>query len=146
MTQEYEKVELPPKVMQVSELLSFREIRILLQSLGYDQVTGICLQSELLTEEEIVVEFQKMVKKGILTEQGGHFILEKRIGRMMACMGNPEATFVLFEERNDLPTCYCYRKCGEILISELYQIKRNTLKLLLLEESEYEQWKEEREL
>ena len=130
------------EIIEISQLLSFREIMILLQGIGYKTTIGIAMTEEILSEEELVTTLYEMAEKGILETKGEEFLVDRQIGEMMLCMGEPERFFEFVPGEEELPGYFCYERNGYILITQLFPRKKDTLKLTLLELSEYERWKE----
>ena len=130
------------EIIEISELLSFREIMILLQGIGCETTVGIVMTEEILSEEELVTTLYEMADKGILEAKGEEFLMDAKIGKMMLCMGEPERFFELVPEDGELPGYFCYEREGYILITQLFPRKKDMLKLTLLEQNEYERWKE----
>lgn len=131
------------EIVEISELLTFREVKILLQSLGYDSIAGIRMPEEQLTREAVIKLLHQMCEKGLLRAKEGLFIIDSRIGEMMVCMGQPDET--VFYDSGDCwsPSYFCYIKEELVLVSELYPVKKDVLKLTLFNREEYEKWKEQ---
>ena len=131
------------KIVEVSELLTFQEVKILLQSLGYDSITGIRMPEEQLTREAVIKLLHQMSEKGLLRAKGERFIMDSRIGEMMVCMGQPDKTVFYDSGDSWFPSYFCYMKEEQVLVSELYPVKKDVLKLTLFNREEYEKWKEQ---
>lgn len=132
------------KVIEINVLLTYRELKILLQSLGYSQIQGIYLPPDKLSDEEVIRTLHDMSVKKIINKKETHFVIEKKLGQMLQCMGSADQSFSLHEDRMDVPTSYCYQKGEHILVSELCEWRSNTMRLILFDREGFQQWKKER--
>lgn len=126
--------------MEKGILLEYREIFLLLESIGAESVNGICLDQKPVSDEEAVRVLAGMNRKGFLEDEGGVFRIEKRTGRMLQCMAWPEQDYPMVIEDE---TYYCYERGREVLVTSLCRTRQRTLELLLFGREEFERWKEE---
>lgn len=132
------------EVLEISRILSFSEIRILLQSLGCETTAGFIMPEEMLSEEELTKILYGMTEKGILEAKEDQFLIDRQVGKMMLCMGEPERFFEFMpEEAGELPAYFCYVKDCHVLITQMFPRKKDMLKLTLYEWNDYERWKEQ---
>ena len=93
--------------MEKGILLEYREIFLLLESIGVESVNGICLDQKPVSDEEAVRVLAGMNRKGFLENEGGVFRIEKRTGRILQCMAWPEQDYPMVIEDE---TYYCYER------------------------------------
>ena len=122
-------------------VLTGQQLGILLQSMGTWEIEGICVPMERATDEETVLLIHTMVRQGILEVRENRFAIEKTLGEMLVCMVTASQKFPL--EFSDGQFFFCYPKDDSILLTSLYQRKRNALKLTMMNKIEYGEWKEE---
>lgn len=121
-------------------LLTFQEILLLLQSLGYTEVRGIRLESKKADKEGVIRLIGGLVDKGLLIPEEETFRIEEKLGRMMVCMGEPEQDYEL---EYDGELFYCYEREEDALVTSLYQRRPEMLELRFFTEGGLKKWKEE---
>lgn len=126
---------------EISVLLTFSELRLLLQAAGYQEINGIYMEQETVSEYEVICILKQLTQKGLLQAEDDRFVIQKQLGNMLRCMGEPGSSFVL--EFQDGQFFYCYERGEFVLVTSLFQRKEKTMKLSLFSEKEYRSWKEQ---
>lgn len=121
-------------------LLSFSEILLLLQSLGYTSVRGIRMDIKKAGDGQVVQMISRLVNRGLLIPEEGRFRIEEHLGYMLICMGEPEHTY---ETEYDGELFYCYERKDKALVTSIYQRREDVLELRLFTADELKVWKEE---
>lgn len=109
-------------------LLTFQELMLILQSMGVDEIRGIYMDVEPVTDEEVIQIMYSLVQKGILTAKEDSFQLERITGRMIRCMGWPDWNYLT---EIDGESVYCYEKKGDFLITRISPLRPQTIEMTL---------------
>lgn len=68
-------------------LLTFRELTLLLQSVGVRYINGFCLSESEISDEEVIQLIGSLVRKGILKTSDTEFYMEDMVEKMIRCIG-----------------------------------------------------------
>ena len=120
-------------------LFTFHELQILLYSCGVKEWKGIVLSQQMPVEQEVLYAIHHLSKTGILVEQDGICCIRNDVKTMLQMIGNPTRTEIL----NFQQEYFCYEKGQQVVVSEHYWKRKDTIKLRLFEQQEFQKWKEE---
>ena len=112
----------------MSYQLTYKEILLLLQSAGVESINGIYIEEDPVSDEEIVLLIDGLVKKGVLCAEDDSFRMEKTVGRMIRCMGWPEKDYRAPVDGED---AYCYERGEDLLVTRPSQTRERTLEMEL---------------
>lgn len=132
-----------PVVVERGWLFTFDEIKILLYGIGAREVEGIYMGENLLTEQEIIPALHQMADRGMISAEENGFVMRQDVRKMVEIMAHPSGTFVWKVQDMGGPEFFCYAAPGEVVVSERYWRKKDTLKLRLFSTEAFEAWKEQ---
>lgn len=130
-----------PKMLERGIILTFDELRILLQALGAEEIEGVYMPEKTFTEEEVLQAMQHLVHYRILQVKGDGFYIREDIKEILAVIVSPEKTF-LFDREDENPQYFCYLAGEQIVVSEQYWRKKETVQLRWFSPVEFNRWKE----
>lgn len=137
------------EVMETGLILSFDEIRLLLYSMGVRAVEGVYMPEKVFTEQEIIGALHHLSGRGLITAHDTAFFIREDLQKMLETVANPIQTMVWAPGSADEPgedgaqEYFCYLVPGQVVVSERYWRKKDTLKLRLFTGEEFEKWKEQ---
>ena len=105
-------------------LLTFRELTLLLQSVGVRYINGFCLSESEISDEEVIQLIGSLVRKGILKTSDTEFYMEDMVEKMIRCIGWPDED---------------YEKEEYALVTKIYPVREKTLELILYSKEEFQQ-------
>lgn len=124
------------EVIEEGRLFTFDELRILFFAYGVKEIKGVYMPEKSLTPEEILFVLYHMTEKGMIKAEEVGFTIREDIREMLQIMGYPETSFVENEY-------YCYVSSGQVVVSEQYWKKKDTVKLRIFSLEKFEEWREE---
>ena len=117
-------------------LLTFRELTLLLQSVGVRYINGFCLSESEISDEEVIQLIGSLVRKGILKTSDTEFYMEDMVEKMIRCIGWPDEDYEIEQENGQI---YCYEKEEYELVTKIYPVREKTLELILYSKEEFQQ-------
>lgn len=117
-------------------LLTFRELALLLQSVGVKYINGFCLSESEISDEEVIQLIGGLVRKGILKTSDTEFYMEDMVEKMIRCIGWPDEDYEIEQENWQI---YCYEKEEDVLVTKIYPVREKTLELILYSKEEFQQ-------
>ena len=117
-------------------LLTFRELTLLLQSVGVRYINGFCLSESEISDEEVIQLIGSLVRKGILKTSDTEFYMEDMVEKMIRCIGWPDEDYEIEQENGQI---YCYEKEEYALVTKIYPVREKTLELILYSKEEFQQ-------
>ena len=100
-------------------LLTFRELTLLLQSVGVRYINGFCLSESEISDEEVIQLIGSLVRKGILKTSDTEFYMEDMVEKMICCIGWPDEDYEIEQENGQI---YCYEKEEYALVTKIYPV------------------------
>ena len=79
-------------------LLTFRELTLLLQSVGVRYINGFCLSESEISDEEVIQLIGSLVRKGILKTSDTEFYMEDMVEKMICCIGWPDEDYEIEQD------------------------------------------------
>lgn len=123
------------EVTEQGVLFTFDELRMLLAAMGADEIEGVYMPEKELSEEECLQVVHHLVCCGILHTRENGFYIRGDIRKMLGIMVAPERTGIW---NGDGQSCFCYWKEDNVVISERCWQKKETLRLKIFSEREWE--------
>ena len=123
-------------------IFGYDEFRILLYSLGYTQCEGVFMPWEDMDSERVIEGIHHLVKDGFLTAGEDGFRAEEHLEEILRIIGDHQGGFILRapEEGREY---YCYVGSGSIVVSEKLWEKKDTLRVRMMDQSEFAVWRDE---
>ena len=118
-------------------LLTFDELQLLLCSCGVEEWEGIAIPVRTYEEQEVVYTIHHLIAKKILIEQMGKIVIREDVKTMLQMMGNPLRTQIY----NFQQEYFCYEDAEKVVVTERYWKRKDTIKLRLFEQEEFQNWK-----
>ena len=117
-------------------LLTFRELTLLLQSVGVRYINGFWLSEFEISDEEVIQLIGSLVRKGILKTSDTEFYMENTVEKMIRCIGWSDEDYEIEQENGQI---YCYEKEEVVLVTKIYPVREKTLELILYSKEEFQQ-------
>ena len=131
------------EVIEKSIFLTFDEIRILLYGMGVSQIDGVYMKEKRFNENEIVSAMHHMAATGFIKAEEDKFKVREDVRRTLQIMAAPERTDIWRPHGEEGPAFFLYYQKDQIVVSERFWRKKDTLKLSVFEQHVFEKWREE---
>lgn len=122
-------------------ILSFDELRILLASLGYVSIDGIFMEDKVFSRSDVINSMFHMQKAECITEQDDQFLMDEDLEKMLRIIGEPDDTEIL--EADSGRQVFCYYKAEDVVVSERYFRKKDSIRLYGFSHAAFMQWRKE---
>lgn len=124
-------------------LLTYDEIRILFYGMGVAQIEGVYMPEKLFTEEEILLAMHHMSKSGFIEAGSEKFRIREDVREVLEVMASPEWTDIWRPHGDEGPSFFLYGSGKLTVVSEKFWKKKDTLRIAIFKEKEFEKWREE---
>lgn len=139
------------EIIDVGVLLTFDEIKILLHAMQVRFVKGIFMPQTAVPEADIISALHHMAEGGLIRTEENAFVIRSDLQEMLRIMADPEETFIwkpetgsdFCQDELQVPEYFCYVGSGKVLVSEQYWKKKNSMKLRVFSQEDFEKWKEQ---
>lgn len=132
------------EVIDNGRIFTFDELKILLFACGVKELEGIYMPDKIFDEEEVIYALHHMAARQIISVEGEGFFIREDVQRMLEIMGNPVYTYIWRPNEITAPEeeYFCYISETEVVVSERYWKKKDSLKIRQFSLEEFERWKE----
>lgn len=137
------------EMVEAGIILSFDEFRILLYSMGIQTVEGIYMPEKKFSVQDIIQALHHMSVRGIIVAEQDAFTIRKDLLKILEIVGNPGQTIIWRPDITDEVVVaskqqyFCYIAQEQVVVSERYWKKKDTLKLRRFTKKEFEQWRKQ---
>lgn len=131
------------KIIETGILLTFDEIRILLYSMGVVRIEGVYMPEKNFSEKEIISAMHHMAAAGFIEAGEERFLLREDIRRLLEIMAAPARTDIWRPRGEGGPAFFLYWKGEQVVVSEQFFRKKETLRLSIFDQAALEKWMEE---
>ena len=134
---------MPVKVIERGIFLTFDEIRILLFNMGVTEIEGVYMPEKIFTEKEILLAMHHLSEEDFIEAREEKFLIREDIRNLLEVMAAPLCTDIWSPLGKEGPKFFLYIKGDQVVVSERFFRKKDTLKLSLFEKEAFEKWREE---
>lgn len=122
-------------------ILSFDEIRILLYNLGFRQIDGILMDEKNYSGSDILQSLKHLSDNGIISAGDNVFSIREDVCDCLEIIGNPVYVERIVS-RPGRPSYAVYNSPDLIVVTQLYEKKKDTLRIMTFTTTEFNRWKE----
>lgn len=134
---------MPGEVIEKGIFLTFDEIRVLLYSMGVSELQGVYMPEKTFRDEEIIFAMHHMSEAGFIKAEEERFLIREDIKDILKIMAAPLRTDIWRPMGAEGPAFFLYFTGDEVVVSERYWRKKDTLKLTMFGKDDFEKWREE---
>lgn len=125
-------------------ILSYDELRILLYNRGFRTCNGIFMPDRKMSDEEVIQTLNSLSLRGMIRAEGDHFVIEPETAGIIDLIGDPAGSYS-FSDPETGQVFFCYISERQVIVSENYWKKKDTLRLRVFTPAEFSAWREEME-
>lgn len=134
---------MPTEVIEKGIFLTFDEIKILLYGMGVSKIEGIYMPEKIFSEEEIISTMHHLSEVGFIEAGEEKFLIREDVKLLLEIIAAPEWTDIWEPCNEEGPAFFLYGRGEQVVVSERFWRKKNTLKLLMFGKDAFEKWREE---
>ena len=131
------------KLLEKGILLTYDEVRILLGGLGIHEIEGLYMPEKDFHEEEILSALHHLSKAGFITAGVAKFSLRKDVREILSVVAFPDDTRIWEPFGAEGPSYFLYFAGSQVVISEQYFQKKDTIRYTLADLNELEEIRKE---
>lgn len=125
-------------------IISYDELKILLYNRGFRSCKGILMPDRPVSDDEVLRTMNKLALKGMIIAEEDYFVINPELVQIIDLIGDPASSYS-FSNPESGQLYYCYISEQQIVVSENYWKKKDTLLLRKFTPAEFIAWREELE-
>lgn len=130
-------------IIEKGILLTFDEVRILLYALGKNRVEGVVMPEKEFQEADVLNAMHRLSQAGFITAGDDRFTVREDIRRILEIVSEPEETEIWKPHGSEGPAYFLSRADRNVVISERFWRRKNTIRYALFSEEQFRKFKEE---
>lgn len=131
------------RLLEKGILLTYDEIRVLFGGLGVYEIEGVYMPEKEFREEEILAVLHRLSKAGLIRAAEDRFVIREDVAGILSLVARPEDTQVWEPGGAEGPVYYLYFAGDQVVISEGYPLRKDTIRYTLADLAEFEVFRKE---